>query len=86
MTYREFQDVIAANFAKKGLSRKYVSQNMYIKDFEKVSGKVRAQYLMQNPEVDALRAIWGYSETVHSPRAMKLYYDRTGLGARMAQS
>ena len=81
-TYRDYIEARALELMGQGYARENVYLDPVSKDFEKAMTPYSQGFLGKNPDVDALRAIWGYSLGVHTGKAASFYFERTGLKAR----
>jgi hypothetical protein len=82
-TYRDYLADAQSRAEAKNLSPAYAYTDPVAKEFEKRATAYSQSYLLHNPEVDALRVIWGYAQGVHSKPAYDIYYKRTGLRPRV---
>jgi hypothetical protein len=82
MTYEQYRASVTERLRVEGKGEGWVDRDPLILLFEKATGQKRTIFLYRNPEVDALRAVWGYQGTVHTKKAADIYKVRTGLEAR----
>jgi hypothetical protein len=83
-TYRDYIADAQVKLQAKGLAPAYAYTDPVAKSFEKYMGDYSMGYLMKNPDVDALRVLWGSAEGVHSIKAYNFYVTRTnGIKPRM---
>ena len=82
MTYEQYRASVTERLRAEGKGEGWVDRDPLILLFEKATGQKREVFLYRNPEVDALRAVWGYQRTVHTKKAADIYKARTGLQAR----
>jgi len=81
--YQDFLKNLGDQYVSEGKSADYANMNGYVKAFNKFLDARTQRYIFQNPEIDALRNIWGYTEGVHSPAAARIYEARMGVKPRL---
>jgi hypothetical protein len=81
--YQDFLTNLGKQYVSEGKTTDYVNTNGYVKAFNKFLDARSQRYILQNPEIDALRNIWGYTEGVHSRQAAQIYEARMGVKPRL---
>lgn len=82
---KESPDALAT-WLKQDVAREGYAPEMYTRDrtwrsWDRAYGVLNEDFLVSNPELDALAVEWGYQTRVHSEEAARLYEQRTGLRA-----
>jgi hypothetical protein len=81
--YQDFLKNLGDQYVSEGKSADYANTNGYVKAFNKFLEARTQRYILQNPEIDALRNIWSYTEGVHSPAAARIYEARMRVKPRL---
>ena len=82
-TYDQYRQKVVERLRTRGMGEAYADKDPLIVAFGDFTGDIRSNFLLGSPEVDALLAVWGYNEIVHSVPAAAIYKKRTGLMPRL---
>jgi len=81
--YQDFLKNLGDQYVSEGKSADMADTNGYVKAFNKFADARTTRFILQNPEIDALRNVWGFTSGVHSIPAARIYEARMGVKPRL---